>query len=68
MWARFYDLINGEPLFCGRDGVPRKHIEDIEYERRNGYSWYGSQPERLIRRYNEWAEKVLGRYMLYDEE
>ena len=42
--------------------------EDIEYERRNGYSWYGSQPERLIRRYNEWAEKVLGRYMLYDEE
>ena len=67
MWARFYDLINGEPLFCGRDGVPRKHIEDIEYERRNGYSWYGRQPERLIRLYKDWAERVLDRYMLYDD-
>lgn len=67
MWARFYDLINGEPLFCGRDGVPRKHIEDIEYERRNGYSWYGRQPERLIRLYKDWAGRVLDRYMLYDD-
>lgn len=67
IWARFYDLINGEPLFCGRDGIPRKHLADIEYERRNGYSWYGTQPERLIRRYKEWSDSVLGVYIM-DEE
>ena len=67
LWARFYDLINGEPFFCGRDGIPRKHIEDIEYERRMGYSWFGTQPQHLIDLYNDWSARVLDNYILYDE-
>ncbi len=66
MWARYYDLISGEPFFCGRDGVPRKNLKDIEYERRTGYSWYGNQPERLIKLYNKWADQVLNKYIIKD--
>lgn len=68
LWARFYDLVNGEPLFCGRDGIPRKHIEDIEYERRTGYSWFGTQPQHLIDLYKEWSARVLNQYILIDDE
>ena len=29
MWARFYDLELCEPFVCDRDGVPRRHLEQI---------------------------------------
>ncbi|MCM1313449.1 MAG: pectate lyase [Bacteroides sp.] len=58
LWARFYDLENAEPMFCDRDGIPRKHIEDIGYERRNGYSWLGSSPAQIIQRYSEWKRTL----------
>lgn len=47
LWARYYDLETEEPFFCDRDGIPRKHLEDIGYERRNGYSWLGTSPNKL---------------------
>ncbi len=54
LWARFYDLQNAKPLFCDRDGIPQIHIEDIGYERRMGYSWFGNSPAKVIERYEEW--------------
>ena len=48
LWARYYDLDNAEPFFCDRDGQPRKRLEDIGYERRNGYSWLGTSPQKVI--------------------
>jgi pectinesterase len=53
LWARFYDLEQGEPMFCDRDGVPRKSLSEIGYERRNGYSWVGDAPKRVIERYDK---------------
>ena len=35
LWGRFYDLKEQQPIFCSRDGVPRRSIEQISYERRN---------------------------------
>lgn len=54
LWARFYDLTTGRPIFVGRDGVPRDRLADIEAERRNGYSWYGNGGERVARGYLRW--------------
>jgi PelA/Pel-15E family pectate lyase len=55
MWARFYDIATNEPFFCGRDGVKKKSFADIEYERRNGYAWYGTWPKVLIEeKYPAW--------------
>lgn len=55
-WARFYDLKNMQPLFVGRDGVPKKKLTDIENERRAGYAWYGSWGAKLPREYEKWKK------------
>jgi PelA/Pel-15E family pectate lyase len=48
VWARFYDLRTGRPIFSGRDGVVKTRLADIEYERRVGYSWYTESPAGLL--------------------
>ncbi|WP_149240012.1 pectate lyase [Dyadobacter sp. 32] len=50
MWARFYDLDSGKPFFCGRDGIKKSKLSEIENERRVGYAYYGVWPEKLISR------------------
>ncbi len=57
LWARFYDLDNCMPYVCDRDGIPRRRLEDIGSERRNGYAWYGTRPEELYALYDEWADR-----------
>ncbi len=54
IWARFYDLEDGKPFVCDRDGIPRENLEDIGKERRNGYSWYNSYPAELYPLYDTW--------------
>lgn len=57
IWARFYDLQYTEPFVCDRDGIARRHLEDIGFERRNGYGWYNQSPSDLYPIYEEWANK-----------
>ncbi|MDX2048829.1 MAG: pectate lyase [Chitinophagaceae bacterium] len=57
LWARFYDLETGKPFFCDRDGVKKSSLKEIGDERRNGYSWYGNGPEKLLKKYPEWTKK-----------
>lgn len=58
MWARFYDLETGLPFFCGRDGVKKATLAEIEIERRSGYVWYGTWPSGLIgSEYSVWKTK-----------
>lgn len=63
LWARMYDLINGEPIFCGRDGIPRKKLSEIDQERRTGYQWYSTKPQQLIDCHAAWEEQILGNYL-----
>lgn len=56
VWARFYDLLQQQPLFAGRDGTPRQQLEQIENERRVGYAWYGNWGDKVIREYKNWSE------------
>lgn len=57
LWARYYDLDNCIPFVCDRDGIPRRRLEDIGSERRNGYSWYSSRPAELYELYEKWADR-----------
>jgi len=57
MWARFYDLETAEPFFCDRDGIKKKSLDEIGYERRNGYSWYTDAPLEVFKKYSLWKEK-----------
>lgn len=57
IWARYYDLERCEPFVCDRDGIPRRHLEELGVERRNGYSWYNSRAVGLYPMYETWAAK-----------
>ena len=57
IWARYYDLQYCEPFVCDRDGIPRRHLEQIGTERRNGYAWFGDRASALYPLYDAWAAK-----------
>ena len=54
LWARFYEIDTNRPFFCGRDGVKKYAMAEIEPERRNGYAWYGNWGRRVAERYARW--------------
>jgi PelA/Pel-15E family pectate lyase len=58
LWARFYDLDTGKPFFCGRDGIKKANLSEIENERRVGYAYYGVWPEKLMNEdFPNWLSK-----------
>ena len=60
MWARFYEIETGKPIFAGRDGVKKYSLAEIEHERRNGYSWLSYWPETLLaKEYPAWKSKLV---------
>jgi PelA/Pel-15E family pectate lyase len=61
LWARFYDLETGKPFVCDRDGIKKKTLGEIGYERRNGYSWYTDAPQEVIDKYPAWKAKCIAR-------
>jgi PelA/Pel-15E family pectate lyase len=55
MWARFYEIGTNRPIFADRDGVPKRSLAEIGYERRNGYAWLGYWPAALLEQdYPKW--------------
>ena len=53
LWARYYDLEKGEPMYSDRRGEVLRSFNDIQYERRNGYQWVGDSPARAIKRFRK---------------
>lgn len=47
LWARFYDLERQQPLVANRAGQVVAFAE-LPNERRTGYAWYGTWPEKLL--------------------
>lgn len=59
-WARFYEIGTNRPIFSGRDAVIRYSVDEIEEERRNGYSWYGTYAASLLERdYPAWKKRAV---------
>lgn len=62
IWARFYEIGTNRPIFCGRDGIIKFSLAEIEYERRNGYRWYVNSPAELLSRdYPAWQQRQGGK-------
>jgi PelA/Pel-15E family pectate lyase len=58
LWARFYEIGTNRPIFVGRDGIVKYKLEEIEYERRVGYSYLRNYAEDLLEKdYPEWQKK-----------
>jgi len=59
IWARFYEIGTNRPFFSGRDSNKKYTVAEIEVERRTGYAWYGTWPDKLLTtEYPEWIKRV----------
>ena len=59
LWARFYEIGTNRPFFCGRDGVKKYSLAEIENERRTGYSWYGDEPSHGLDDFDTWQPQWI---------
>lgn len=57
IWARYYDLKTMKPIFGNRTKTLHDTINDVEPERRRGYSWFGSGPQSALKAYVAWKAK-----------
>ncbi|MBM3333050.1 pectate lyase [Candidatus Sumerlaeota bacterium] len=57
LWARMYEIGTNRPIFCGRDGVVKYSLAEIELERRIHYAWYGEWPRSALAKWPQWREK-----------
>ena len=61
LWARFYDLETGAPIFGDRDRTIHYAVTEISTERRLGYNWYGTWPARALKLHTTWRTRVAAR-------
>jgi PelA/Pel-15E family pectate lyase len=54
LWARYYDIATGRPIFGDRDKTIHDNVDDLTSERRNGYAWYNGAPEKAIDAFAKW--------------
>jgi PelA/Pel-15E family pectate lyase len=55
LWARYYELDTNRPFFCGRDGIKKYELMQIEKERRKGYAWIRPWGKPVLQKYPHWA-------------
>lgn len=59
LWARFYDLEDNSVVLATREGVRVATYSDIPRERRTGYDWYGTWPQKFLERdYPKWQKRL----------
>lgn len=59
LWARFYEIGTNRPVFTGRDAIIHYRLDEIEAERRGGYAWYVTAPEKLLTKdYPAWRRSL----------
>lgn len=56
IWARYYSISTGKPIFGDRDKTIHDDVTEISLERRNGYAWYSPGPQRALDAYTEWTK------------
>jgi PelA/Pel-15E family pectate lyase len=57
LWARYYSVTTGKPVFGDRDKTIHDDVMELSLERRNGYAWYGRDPEEALEKYSDWKLK-----------
>lgn len=57
IWTRFYELGTERPLFCDRDSKFLYSLAEVSVERRSGYAWYTSSPQKVLDKYAAWQKK-----------
>jgi PelA/Pel-15E family pectate lyase len=55
VWARYYDIATGKPIFGERDHTIHDDVMDLAPGRRNGYGWFVGGPSRALAAYENWS-------------
>jgi PelA/Pel-15E family pectate lyase len=58
LWARFYEIGTGKPLFGDRDRTIHYVFGELSNERRKGYGWYQPSIGSVFESYNAWKAKM----------
>ncbi|MFZ0455277.1 MAG: pectate lyase [Ignavibacteriaceae bacterium] len=58
IWARFYTLKGNKPFFTDRNSLPVYSLSEVGRERRDGYTWYTYEPQKVLDAYPKWIEKI----------
>ncbi len=56
IWARNTEIATMRPIFANRDGVLLYDWNRLT-DRRSGYGWFGTEPARTLRAYDDWARE-----------
>ncbi len=56
LWARYYSISTGKPVFGDRDKTVHDSVSELTLERRNGYAWFNSAPQKALDAYTSWAK------------
>jgi PelA/Pel-15E family pectate lyase len=59
LWARYYSITTGKPIFGDRDKSIHNTVSDLSLERRNGYAWYSAGPKQALDAYQDWNPQHL---------
>ena len=57
IWTRFYELGTNKPLFSDRNSELLYSLAEVSVERRNGYAWYTSSPQKVLEKYPDWKHQ-----------
>lgn len=58
LWARFYELNTGRPVFGDRDRSIHYAVTELSDERRLGYAWFNSRGAQLPAAYAAWKQRI----------
>jgi PelA/Pel-15E family pectate lyase len=59
IWARYYSMTTELPIFGDRDKTIHNDVNELSLERRNGYQWFGTGPQKALDAYAIWSKDNL---------
>ncbi|MDR7333439.1 pectate lyase [Roseateles asaccharophilus] len=54
LWSRVYDVSTGRPIFGDWGKTIHDDVNEISKGRRNGYTWWGTWPQKALDAYPRW--------------
>ncbi|MES2581185.1 MAG: pectate lyase [Pseudomonadota bacterium] len=56
LWARYYGITTLQPVFGDRDKSLHDDVAGVSLERRRGYAWFGTLPQKTLDTYARWKQ------------
>jgi PelA/Pel-15E family pectate lyase len=61
LWARFYEISTGRPIFGDRDRTIHYVVTELSEERRRGYGWFNTAAADLPAAHAKWKARLAAK-------